>query len=81
MKRWICEECDEVFNDAELLRATNPFNPIHEVTGCPNCTAVESMVGACDIPECVKAATFLFRDRATCDEHRPAVLVGGFTDV
>jgi hypothetical protein len=74
--RWLCNVCGWIGDDAELLRAPNPFNPKDEVCGCPKCRAVNDLANACGTPGCVREASCGFPVpggyRRTCYEHLPA---------
>src|SRR5574343_1782521 len=71
--RWLCNSCDWIGSDAELLRAPNPFDSSDAIVGCPKCKAVEDVVNACDEPRCDREATCGFPDpggyRRTCGSH------------
>lgn len=71
--RWLCQSCDWVGGDAELLRAPSPFDATDMIVGCPKCKAVEDMASACDEPGCTSEATCGFQAhggyRRTCGAH------------
>lgn len=74
-RRFICEECGWRGADAELLRASNPFDPDEGMVGCPDCKEPNSMVFACDEPGCwaqVSCGTSTATGyRSTCYRHKP----------
>jgi len=71
--RWYCEECREVSSDSEILKKKSPFNPDEEITGCPNCLCVNTLVGACDFTGCglpsSAGAVFDNEYRRLCSHH------------
>lgn len=71
--RWQCQSCDWTGDDAELLRAPNPFNPADTICGCPKCRAADDFVNTCDEPGCDKEAQCGFPSpqgyRRTCSRH------------
>ena len=71
--RWLCDECENIFNESDLLRGVNPFNAEMTVTGCPNCKSVECFTEICDEPECNQPASCGFPTpdgyRRTCFKH------------
>lgn len=72
-KRWMCEECERIFEDSELLIAPNPFNPEAEIVGCPFCKSVDQFSEICDEPGCNMVTTCGFPTpigyRRTCSKH------------
>ena len=71
--RWKCEECEEIFDKADLLTAPNPFASNDIIFGCPNCKSVNSFTNVCDEPGCFRNATCGFPTsmgyRRTCGDH------------
>lgn len=71
----ICEECGWQGEGKDVLRAPNPFDPEEQMSGCPYCHSVESLVRACDGPGCWEPAAYatpVANDyRYTCFRHRP----------
>lgn len=72
--RWMCNSCEWIGNDADLLCAPNPFGGSDTVVGCPQCKAVNDMTNACDEPGCAQEATCGFPTpdggyRRTCGRH------------
>ena len=73
----ICNErrCNWHGSDAEMLKATNPFDPEDEIVGCPECKSVDSLVLACDEPGCWEevscGAPVNGGYRQTCYKHMP----------
>lgn len=71
--RWLCQSCDWIGNDAELLRAPSPFDPDDTICGCPKCKAVDDIINACDEPGCTREAHCGFPApggyRRTCSKH------------
>ena len=70
--KWLCEECGEVCT--EYLTATNPFDDINTIIGCPSCKCVDTLVGACW--KCNAQAEIGMRHMEhryiyTCGKHRP----------
>lgn len=74
-RRFLCDECWSAFREEELLKSPNPFDPSTEVTGCPNCFAVDSMRLICDEPGCMNEADIGTPTpdgyRNTCYKHAP----------
>lgn len=72
--RWKCEECDHICTTAERLTAPNPFADTDEISGCPNCKAVQSLEVACATVGCTRLGTCGGKGadgvyRFTCYEH------------
>lgn len=72
--RWLCQSCDWIGNDEDLLRAQSPFDPADTICGCPKCKAVEDIISACDEPGCRRESSCGWPDEAgvyrrTCYEH------------
>ena len=71
--RWLCQSCDWNGDDAELLRASSPFDVACTIVGCPKCKAVDDIANACDEPGCDQEATCGFPAlggyRRTCGKH------------
>lgn len=55
--RWRCSMCFHVTPDADLLRASHPFRPGEQVSGCPVCRNCESLSRACDVSDCQREAS------------------------
>lgn len=74
INRWKCKECDWIGYD--YLIAPNPFDSEYNVTGCPNCKEVNSLVGACHDVNCNREGTcgnntpdgYVW----SCYDHQPA---------
>lgn len=60
---------------SEVLVAENPFEKGESITACPNCREIESIVAACDEPDCWSGASCGTPTdngyRWTCHAHRP----------
>jgi len=78
--RFLCKECDQINEEEAILIAPNPFfpNPLVEddtICGCPDCFEVNSLVRACDTPECGHRATCGTPTKTgyvwSCYEHIP----------
>lgn len=72
--RWLCQSCDWIGDDAELLRAPSPFDATDTICACPKCYAVEDVTNACDEPGCTREASCGWPEegggyRRTCHEH------------
>ena len=73
----VCTEgrCDWHGWDWEMLSAPDPFNDGDTISACPACREINSVVVACDEPECWKEATCGMPTKAgyrqTCGKHRP----------
>ena len=52
MSKLICEECDWHGQDEDMLTAINPFDKDDTIIGCPKCFAINTLLPACDVPEC-----------------------------
>jgi hypothetical protein len=70
---------------SQLLRAPNPFDPLDEVTACPNCKTLEGTTQhACDEPGCWKEVTCGTPTpngyRSTCGQHNPSRRTAGQMD-
>jgi hypothetical protein len=74
-ERWYCSECGKV--SEHYLTGLHPFLEGQDISGCPNCRNVETLVVACYHPGCPNKATggyprgHGFRYVWTCFEHRP----------
>lgn len=75
MIKWICTECDWCGLDSALLKTVNSFNTNDNVVGCPHCKEVNTMLMACDEPDCwqqVSCGTSTPNGyRQTCFKHKP----------
>ena len=71
----LCRECDWHGLSGELLEAQNPFELSIQILGCPRCKSIDSLLVACDEPNCWKEATCGTPTengyRRTCGEHAP----------
>jgi hypothetical protein len=80
MNRYICEACNWVGNESELLTAQNPFDIDSEIAGCPACKSINTLIRACDEPGCNRTATCGWPSpsgyRATCAQHYKPVAAG-----
>lgn len=79
-----CNECQWFGHRLDMLKAPSPFEQGVEVTGCPSCKAVSSMVQVCYVDGCWDLATCGFpldveagiKYVRTCGEHyRNGVIV------
>jgi len=74
-ERLVCEDCDWRGTYNKALIAKNPFDPLDELTGCPNCKSVNRLRGTCDEPGCWEPATIgtpvKGGYRRTCWQHSP----------
>ena len=61
--------------EKDVLSAPNPFDPEDDLTGCPECKGVNTIVPACDEPGCWEEVTCGAPTpsgyRQTCGKHRP----------
>lgn len=77
MQKIICNEfrCSWQGLEGEALTAPNPFEPTETVSGCPECLGIDTIVYACDEPDCWKSATCGTPTkegyRSTCGKHMP----------
>ena len=67
--------CDWCGTSDEVLKAPNPFDPINEIWGCPECKDVNSMYLVCDEPGCWEPVSCGTPTpdgyRSTCHCHAP----------
>jgi hypothetical protein len=67
--------CGWVGDDAQILRAPDPFNIDSELSACPRCREVGTLAAACDEPMCEERGTIGTPTpvgyRMTCFKHRP----------
>ena len=72
-KRYKCGECDHVCG--EPLIAPNPFDPTWNISGCPSCKSVETMLYACQVEGCDEHSTsgvpgaYGYRYAWLCGDH------------
>lgn len=75
MNRWRCTECDEIFNEDQMLHAPNPFDTEQTINGCPMCKEANQIEIACDVPGCRRpwgcGTPTAEGYRLTCGEHAP----------
>jgi len=77
MRKVICDDHDCFWTgvEGEILHAPNPFDPNNILNGCPLCRQINTIVYACDEPDCWCEATCgtPIDDgyRQTCGGHRP----------
>lgn len=73
--KYKCQECGWKGVESQVLTAKNPFDDAQEITGCTECSEVESMALACEAPGCWRDATCGTLSKAgykqTCYDHRP----------
>ena len=69
-----CHECG--WSGFEVLRSHNPFKLPDKkeiILGCPGCLDINTLIRACDYPECDRKANcgFPIKDgyKFTCEEH------------
>ena len=59
----------------KVLVAKNPFYPGEEIWGCPDCGAINTMLGVCDEPGCWEETSCGTKTpegyRRTCGKHMP----------
>lgn len=71
----VCQECDWCGPRGDRLVASNPFDSIMAVYGCPACKAVNCFRVACDEDGCWELVTCGTPTddgyRSTCSKHRP----------
>jgi len=74
--RVVCEECGWKGYTYEILTASNPFDPIDRIIGCPTCKSVETLRTTCDEPGCWEQDTMGTPTkngyRRTCWKHKPS---------
>ena len=76
MSKMICENfsCEWVGDEADVLRAPNPFVGRDELIACPKCGCV-TLAAACDEPGCDQVASCgtpaIGGYRRTCLDHMP----------
>ena len=70
-----CLECSWTGNSEDVRVHENPFAPETDITGCPQCSAVNTCELVCDEPDCwqlVSCGTLTNTGyRQTCGKHRP----------
>lgn len=77
--RVICTErrCGWRGLEGDVLQAANPFDVDDQINGCPKCHSVDSIVVACDEPDCWQQSTcgtpVTGGYRQTCGKHVPKV--------
>jgi len=59
MSKVVCDErrCTWHGDEADLLKAPNPFEAGCTITACPECKAIEASVMACEMIGCWKASS------------------------
>lgn len=76
-KKWLCQNCNHVSMDDELLTAPNPFEEGDTLYACPNCREMGDLCKACAISGCENPATgghpgaCGYRYAWTCWQHSP----------
>lgn len=53
----ICDECSWKGDESQALRAISPFDPEHELIGCPECKQPSVLVRACYKDGCWRPTT------------------------
>jgi len=70
-----CNECAWKGVESAILTAKNPFYEGDIINGCPQCKSVDTIIYACDEPECwLDASCGTPTDngyRSTCGKHVP----------
>ena len=75
-KSWRCRECSAITPESKLLVAAHPFIEKENVSGCPNCGALDEYLReVCDEPRCKDEANcgtpVTNGYRRTCYKHMP----------
>jgi hypothetical protein len=77
-RKLLCKDCRAHATEDEILKAPNPFEPIVDLWGCPNCKSVDCFEVACDEDGCWESVTCGTPTpdgyRNTCSKHRPSPL-------
>lgn len=78
MKQWLCNRCDEIVNNNDLLSGWNPFDEDENIHGCPKCRQCnEGFHMVCDEPGCTKRVSCGWPSesgyRQTCHDHYRSV--------
>ena len=77
MRKTICNErgCEWRGYENEILQAKNPFDASMTIYSCPKCHGVNTLVFACDEPDCWKEVACGTPTktgyRSTCGQHIP----------
>jgi len=77
MRKVICNSnrCHWQGDESSILHAPNPFDPNYTVNGCPSCFSINTIIYACDEPDCWQEATCGTPTedgyRQTCGKHIP----------
>lgn len=86
-QRWVCEECDGICGDDDVLIAPNPFDPKYIISGCPHCREPNCLTAACADIHCKSRAgggypkAFGYRWLWLCWNHSPDNADGEFPEV
>lgn len=70
-----CTECDWHDYGRSYLSAKNPFDASEEISGCPKCKSINTIVDVCEFDGCWRAASCGTPTpegyRRTCGKHVP----------
>jgi len=73
MQKWICNICGKVVKEKDVLKDRNPFMSTAEISGCPGCKNVETLVAKCEIKDCTEPSTHfkqtLISQKWVCKKH------------
>lgn len=50
--KYRCSDCLRIIDELDFLHAANPFEPGHEILGCPYCSNVENFSMVCEVTGC-----------------------------
>jgi hypothetical protein len=71
--RYKCVQCDNICQEGEVLHSQNPFDITEAIVGCPLCKSVDSLVTACEVPDCTREASCGWPSptgfHVTCGQH------------
>ena len=69
-----CKECGWKGGGKSLLTAANPFSINDTITGCPQCSSINSTIQVCDVHNCWEDVCAGWPSeegyRQTCSKHR-----------
>lgn len=76
--RWRCTECNHICHVEDLLRAVSPFDAHNDITGCPECRAIEKAEPVCDVDGCDELVSSGWTSdegyRHTCHKHSESAM-------
>lgn len=67
--KYVCETCDAVFKNEDVLFIPNPYLMDTNIYICPNCKRVTNLIPKCDVEGCNHVYDYLLVDNDECRRY------------